>query len=245
MRASILVVEDEPAIQELIAVNLSLSGHDVMRANDAESAMSLVSTSLPDLMLVDWMLPGQSGVNLVRGLRANSRTRDLPIIMLTARGEQQDKILGLESGADDYMTKPFSPRELLARIQALLRRRAPHATSDVVEMGGLRLDPSTQRVAVGARQLVLGPTEFRLLQYLMNHPERVHSRSKLLDQVWGNNVYVEERTVDTHVGRLRTALEATGHHNMIETVRGSGYRLVRPVVIKPAVFPVLGEIQSI
>lgn len=241
MRASILVVEDEPAIQELIAVNLSLSGHDVMRASDAEAAMSMLANVLPDMMLVDWMLPGQSGVNLVRGLRAQARTRDLPIIMLTARGEQQDKILGLESGADDYMTKPFSPRELLARIQALLRRRAPHATSDVIEMSGLRLDPTTLRVVVGVRQLVLGPTEFKLLQYLMNHPERVHSRSKLLDNVWGRDVFVEERTVDTHVGRLRCALEATGHHIMIETVRGSGYRLVQQVIDRPPVLPLHRE----
>lgn len=239
MRARILVVEDEPAIQELIAVNLSLSGHEVMRANDAEAAMCLVrEETLPDMILVDWMLPGQSGINFVRGLRAHTRTRDLPVIMLTARGEQQDKILGLESGADDYMTKPFSPRELLARIQALLRRRAPHFISDVVEMGGLRLDPATQRVAVGTRQLVMGPTEFRLLQYLMNNPERVHSRSKLLDHVWGNNAFVEERTVDTHVGRLRCALEVTGHHTMIETVRGSGYRLAQPNVNQAPAFSV-------
>lgn len=241
MRVSILVVEDEPAIQELIAVNLSMSGHKVMRANDAEAAVCLMNEILPDLILVDWTLPGQSGVNLVRGLRTQSRTRDLPIIMLTARGEQQDKILGLESGADDYMTKPFSPRELMARIQALLRRRAPHSTADVVEMAGLRLDPATQRVAVGARQLALGPTEFRLLQYLMNHPERVHSRSQLLDQVWGSSVFVEERTVDTHVGRLRCALEATGHHSMIETVRGSGYRLVDPIVNLPPAVPAIGN----
>jgi len=245
MRASILVIEDEPAIQELIAFNLSLSGHHVLRAYDAETAIAIVRETLPDLMLVDWMLPGQSGVNLVRGMRAQARTRDLPIIMLTARGEQQDKILGLESGADDYMTKPFSPRELLARIQALLRRRAPHATSDAVEMGGLRLDPATLRVAVGGRQLSLGPTEFRLLQYLMNYPERVHSRASLLDQVWGRDVFVEERTVDTHVGRLRCALEATGHHVMIETVRGSGYRLVQPNIDITPVFPAYREAQSI
>ncbi|AZP13372.1 phosphate regulon transcriptional regulator PhoB [Undibacterium parvum] len=228
MQVSILVVEDEPAIQELIAVNLSLSGYQVMRADDAEIAVSLLRDHLPDMLLVDWMLPGQSGINLIRSLRAQARTRDLPIIMLTARGEQQDKILGLESGADDYMTKPFSPREMIARIQALLRRRAPHASSEIIEIAGMRLDPVTQRVIVGARQLPLGPTEFRLLQYLMNFPERVHSRSNLLDQVWGNSVFVEERTVDTHVGRLRSILEATGHHLMIETVRGSGYRLVQP-----------------
>jgi two-component system phosphate regulon response regulator PhoB len=228
MQVSILVVEDEPAIQELIAINLTLSGYQVLRANDAEAAAALLRDNLPDMMLVDWMLPGQSGVNLIRALRAQTRTRELPIIMLTARGEQQDKILGLESGADDYMTKPFSPREMIARIQALLRRRAPQASVEVIEIGGMRLDQSTQRVAVGTRQLSLGPTEFRLLQHFMSFPERVHSRSTLLDQVWGNSVFIEERTVDTHVGRLRSALEATGHHIMIETVRGSGYRLVQP-----------------
>lgn len=245
MRANILVVEDEPAIQELIAFNLNLSGHNVMLADDAESAMRQVNADLPDLMLVDWMLPGQSGVNLIRSLRSQQKTRDLPIIMLTARGEHQDKILGLESGADDYMTKPFNPRELLARIQAVLRRRAPHATSDAVEIAGLRLDPETQRVAVGARLLTLGPTEFRLLQYLMNYPERVHSRASLLDQVWGRDVFVEERTVDTHVGRLRYALEASGHHVMIETVRGSGYRFVLPSIVVPPVMPIYRESQPV
>lgn len=224
MQASILVVEDEPAIQELISVNLKLSGHDVMRANDAEAALDLLRDKVPDLLLVDWMLPGQSGINLIRSLRAQPRTRHLPIIMLTARGEQHDKILGLESGADDYMTKPFSPRELLARIQALLRRSAPHNTLDVVEKNGVRLDPASQRVTVGAKQIALGPTEFRLLMFLMNHPDRIHSRTTLLDKVWGHGSFVEERTVDTHVGRLRSALENTGHAVMIETIRGSGYR---------------------
>lgn len=232
MRASILVVEDEPAIQELIAVNLSLSGHDVVRANDAESALTMVGEILPDLMLVDWMLPGQSGVNLIRGLRSQQRTRDLPIIMLTARGEQHDKILGLESGADDYMTKPFSPRELLARIQALLRRRAPHSTLDVIEVSGVRLDPAAQRVTIGSKQIPLGPTEFKLLHYFMNHPDRIHTRAALLDQIWGHGTFVEERTVDTHIGRLRSALELTGHDTMIETIRGSGYRFAERVQVK-------------
>lgn len=241
MQARILVIEDEPAIQELIAVNLGLSGYAVSRANDAESALAMLNESLPDMILVDWMLPGQSGVNMIRGLRSHARTADLPIIMLTARDEHQDKILGLESGADDYMTKPFSPRELLARIQALMRRRAPHATSTAIEIGGLRLDPATRRVTSGVHQLVLGPTEFKLLQFLMNHPERIHSRSSLLNQVWGNGVFVEERTVDTHVGRLRCALEASGHHVMIETVRGSGYRLARPAANTPSVMPAFRE----
>jgi two-component system phosphate regulon response regulator PhoB len=224
MQASILVVEDEPSIQELISVNLTLSGHDVVRANDAESAIIILSKVLPDLMLVDWMLPGQSGINLVRSLRSQPRTRDLPIIMLTARSEQHDKVLGLESGADDYMTKPFSPRELLARIQALMRRRSPHSTQDVVESSGVRLDPAAHRVTIGSKHISLGPTEFKLLLFLMKHPDRIHSRTTLLDKVWGNGSFVEERTVDTHVGRLRSALEVTGHDVMIETIRGSGYR---------------------
>lgn len=224
MQASILVVEDEPSIQELISVNLKLSGHEVVRANDAESAVLILGEVLPDLMLVDWMLPGQSGINLVRSLRSQHRTRDLPIIMLTARSEQHDKILGLESGADDYMTKPFSPRELLARIQALLRRRSPHSTQDIVEKSGVRLDPAAHRVTIGSKQITLGPTEFKLLLFLMKHPDRIHSRTTLLDKVWGHGSFVEERTVDTHVGRLRSALEVTGHDVMIETIRGSGYR---------------------
>jgi len=238
MQASILVVEDEPSIQELISVNLKLSGHDVLRANDAEAAQVILREILPDLILVDWMLPGQSGINLIRNLRAQQRTRDLPIIMLTARGEQHDKILGLESGADDYMTKPFSPRELLARIQALLRRAAPHSTQDVITKNGVRLDPAAQRVTVGTKQISLGPTEFKLLQFLMNHPDRIHSRSTLLDKVWGHGSFVEERTVDTHVGRLRSALERTGHDVMIETIRGSGYRFSeREQLIRPPVSP--------
>jgi len=236
MHASILVVEDEPSIQELIAVNLKLSGHDVVRANDAESALELMREMLPDLVLVDWMLPGQSGINLIRNLRSQQRTRDLPIIMLTARGEQHDKILGLESGADDYMTKPFSPRELLARIQALLRRSAPHSTQDVIVKSGVRLDPASQRVTIGTRHISLGPTEFKLLLFLMNHPDRIHSRTTLLDKVWGHGSFVEERTVDTHVGRLRSALEGTGHDVIIETVRGSGYRLSeREQIVRPPI----------
>ncbi len=241
MQLRVLVIEDEPAIQELIAVNLDLSGYAVRRADDAESALSMLREDLPDLMLVDWMLPGQSGVNLIRALRAQERTVDLPIIMLTARDEHQDKILGLESGADDYMTKPFSPRELIARIQALMRRRTPQAASSVITAGELRLDAATRRVTAGARNVALGPTEFRLLQFMMSNPERIHSRASLLDQVWGSGSFVEERTVDTHVGRLRCALEASGHHALIETVRGSGYRLVRP---EPANQPIAQEYRE-
>ncbi|HRP97051.1 MAG TPA: phosphate regulon transcriptional regulator PhoB [Rhodocyclaceae bacterium] len=224
MPANILLVEDEPAIQELIAVNLSRAGHNVVRVADAESAQRLVREALPDLILLDWMLPGLSGIELAKRLRADERTRVIPIIMLTARGEEQDKVTGLETGADDYITKPFSPRELVARIKAVLRRRAPQVTDDAVEAGGLRIDPVAHRVQAGERALTLGPTEFRLLHFLMTHPERVHSRTQLLDHVWGDHVFVEERTVDVHIRRLRSALEASGHDELIQTVRGSGYR---------------------
>lgn len=224
MPANILLVEDEPAIQELIAVNLTRAGHHVVRVSDAESAERMVREALPDLILLDWMLPGMSGVELARRLRADERTRPVPIIMLTARGEEQDKVVGLDTGADDYITKPFSPRELVARIKAVLRRRAPQVTDDPVEAGGIRLDPSTHRVSANGQSLSLGPTEFRLLHFLMTHPERVHSRTQLLDRVWGDHVFVEERTVDVHIRRLRSALEQTGHDALVQTVRGSGYR---------------------
>jgi len=225
MAANILVVEDEPAIQALISANLKRAGHVALTAIDAESAQQQVMLALPDLILLDWMLPGMSGIELARRLRAEERTRMVPIIMLTARSDEHDKVLGLEVGADDYVTKPFSPRELLARIKAVLRRRAPQVTEDVVEIGGLRLDPVTHRITVDDQPVSLGPTEFRLLHYLMTHAERVHSRSQLLDQVWGDHVFVEERTVDVHIRRLRAALEATGHDTLIQTVRGSGYRI--------------------
>lgn len=224
MSANILLVEDEPAIQELIAANLARAGHHVLRASDAEAAQRIVREALPDLVLLDWMLPGASGIEFARRLRAEERTRSIPIIMLTARGEEQDKVIGLDTGADDYVTKPFSPRELIARIKAVLRRRAPQVTEDVVELGGLRLDPATHRVSAGDEPLSLGPTEFRLLHFLMTHPERVHSRAQLLDQVWGDHVFVEERTVDVHIRRLRSALEPGGHDALVQTVRGSGYR---------------------
>ncbi|HET7775231.1 MAG TPA: phosphate regulon transcriptional regulator PhoB, partial [Azospira sp.] len=179
---------------------------------------------LPDVVLLDWMLPGMSGVQFARKLRADERTKDVPIIMLTARGEEHDKITGLEAGADDYVTKPFSPRELQARIKAVLRRRAPQMTEDPVDVEGLRLDPVTHRVLGNGKPVDLGPTEFRLLHFFMTHSERVHSRTQLLDQVWGDHVFVEERTVDVHIRRLRSALEPTGHDWLIQTVRGSGYR---------------------
>lgn len=225
MSATILVVEDEPGIQEVLKFNLGQHGHDVMVAPDAEEAMGMLRASLPDLILLDWMLPGMSGIDFARRLRADHRLKSVPIIMLTARTEERDKVLGLDTGADDYITKPFSPRELMARIKAVLRRRAPQMTEDPVEVGGLKLDPVSHRVYGNGTPLDLGPTEFRLLHFLMTHPERVYSRSQLLDHVWGDHVFVEERTVDVHIRRLRSALEPTGHNQLIQTVRGSGYRL--------------------
>lgn len=224
MPASILVVEDEPAIQALIATNLRRHGHTVSAALDAEDALQQIKAALPDLILLDWMLPGMSGLDCARRLRADPRTKHVPIIMLTARGEEQDRVAGLDSGADDYVTKPFSPRELLARIQAVLRRGRPQATEDVVAAGGLQLDPAAHRVIAAGVPVNLGPTEFRLLHFLMTHAERVHSRGQLLDQVWGDHVFVEERTVDVHIRRLRAALEPSGLDALVQTVRGSGYR---------------------
>ena len=224
MSATILVVEDEPAIQTLVAACLQNAGHQVVRADTAEDAIRRVNEILPDVVLLDWMLPGMSGIQLARRLRGDERTHDLPIIMLTARGEEHDKIAGLEAGADDYLTKPFSPRELLARIKAVLRRRAPQMTSEIIEIEGLRVDPVTHRVSGNGEALDLGPTEFRLLHFFMTHAERVHTRAQLLDQVWGDHVFVEERTVDVHIRRLRAALENSGHDRLIQTVRGTGYR---------------------
>ncbi|ODT68134.1 MAG: phosphate regulon transcriptional regulatory protein PhoB [Nitrosomonadales bacterium SCN 54-20] len=225
MAATILVVEDEPAIQELISYSLRQAKHTVSSTKNAEEAMKIINDTLPDLVLLDWMLPGMSGADFARMLRRATRTKDIPIIMLTARADESDKVTGLESGADDYITKPFSPRELLARIKAVLRRRAPEAADDVVEIGGLRLDSATHRVTANEIEVVLGPTEFRLLHYLMTHSERVHSRSQLLDQVWGDHVFVEDRTVDVHIRRLRKALENVDKDGLVQTVRGSGYRL--------------------
>ena len=224
MSATVLVVEDEPSIQELIAASLRHSGYKVLRADSAEDAMLLVTEVLPDVVLLDWMLPGLSGIQYARRLRSEERTTGLPIIMLTARSDEHDKVSGLDAGADDYLTKPFSPRELQARIKAVLRRRAPQMTEDSVEIAGLRIDPVTHRVSGNKQTLELGPTEFRLLHFFMTHAERVHSRTMLLDQVWGDHVFVEERTVDVHIRRLRAALEISGHDRLIQTVRGSGYR---------------------
>jgi len=226
---TVLVVEDEPAILELIAVNLEHAGYSVLRAGNAEEATRSLGEILPDAMLLDWMLPGASGHSFAKRLRADARTKDLPIIFITARADEADKVAGLEAGADDYITKPFSPRELVARIRAVLRRRAPELGDSAVEVSGLRLDPAAHRVSGNGRVLALGPTEFRLLHFLMTHPDRVYSRSRLLDEVWGDHVFLEERTVDVHIRRLRQALAPSGHSNLIETVRGSGYAL-RPSV---------------
>jgi len=229
----VLVVEDETAIAELIAINLRHAGFEVAVAVDADQAQAEVDRVLPDLVLLDWMLPGQSGVVLARRWRADARTRELPVIMLTARSEEADKITGLDAGADDYLTKPFSTQELMARIRAVLRRKAPEALDTAVEVADLRLDPATRRVARridGAlREVRLGPTEFRLLHFLMTHPERVHSRAQLLDRVWGDHVFIEERTVDVHIKRLREALAPVQCSALIETVRGAGYRLTQTI----------------
>lgn len=219
------MVEDESAIAELIAINLRHNGHEVAVVSDASAAQAEVDRVLPDLVLLDWMLPGHSGVTLARTWRAQARTRDLPIIILTARAQEADKVAGLDAGADDYLTKPFSPSELMARIRAVLRRKAPQASDVAVEAGGLVLDPATHRVHSQGVEVKLGPTEFRLLHFFMSHPERVHSRAHLLDRVWGDHVFIEERTVDVHVKRLREALDPVGCARLIETVRGSGYRL--------------------
>ena len=218
----VLVVEDEPAIAELIAVNLRHNGFAPVWAEDGPSAQRELDAVLPDVILLDWMLPGQSGLQLARKWRADARTRAIPILMLTARGDEPDKIAGLDAGADDYITKPFSTQELLARIRAVLRRRAPEQAAEAVEHGGLLLDAAAHRVLYLGTELRLGPTEFKLLRYLMKHPERVHSRAQLLDKIWGDHVFIEERTVDVHVKRLREALGPASV--LIETVRGVGYR---------------------
>ena len=224
MAARILIVEDEAAILELVVFNLQQAGFETIRAENAERAMTVINDSLPDLILLDWMLPGMSGIELARTLRRSERTRLIPIIMLTARVQEGDKVSGLEIGADDYITKPFSPRELIARINAVLRRMVPEASEEVIEIKGLRLDPSNHRVTANSREIELGPTEYRLLHYLMTHTDRVYSRSQLLDRVWGDHVFIEERTVDVHIRRLRKALQFTGMDNWIQTVRSAGYR---------------------
>ncbi len=223
--ARVLVVEDESAIAELIAINLRHHGMLPILAADGVEAQKQIDEALPDVILLDWMLPGASGLELARRWRADPRTKTTPILMLTARGDEPDKIAGLDAGADDYITKPFSTQELLARIRAVLRRRAPEQASDVVTIGALQLDGATHRVTYEGQPIKLGPTEFKLLNYLMHHAERVHSRNQLLDRVWGDHVFIEERTVDVHVKRLREALGDAG--NMVETVRGVGYRITQ------------------
>lgn len=228
MTTKILVIEDEPAIQELLAVNLRHGGFEVVCASTAGEGAAAIRAALPDLLILDWMLPDQSGVSLARKLRTEERTRDLPIIMLTARVAEENRVEGLDAGADDYVTKPFSPKELVARVRAVLRRRAPHLDSANVVSGRLTINPATRRLQIEGVNISLGPTEFRLLLFLMTHPERVYSRAQLLDEVWGDHVYVEERTVDVHIRRLRAALEPSGEEARIDTVRGSGYRFLNP-----------------
>ncbi len=220
----ILIVEDEQSIREMVLFALASTGYEVREAADARQAQALIAERLPDLVLLDWMLPGISGIDFARRLKREELTRDLPIIMLTARVEEEDKVQGLESGADDYITKPFSPRELVARIRAVLRRGGSAVEGELLRVEGLALDLASHRVSAGEALLDLGPTEYRLLEFFMAHPERVYSRSQLLDRVWGSNVYVEERTVDVHIRRLRKVLEPHGHDVLIQTVRGAGYR---------------------
>jgi two-component system phosphate regulon response regulator PhoB len=219
----VLIVEDESAIAELIAINLRHNGMSPVWAEDGKRAQLEMDAVLPDLILLDWMLPGESGVSLAKKWRLDPRTKQVPILMLTARSEENDKVQGLDAGADDYITKPFSTQELLARIRAVLRRRAPEQAGGAVTLGALTLDATTYRVSVDGQAIKLGPTEFKLLNHLMRHPERVHSRGQLLDKVWGDHVFIEERTVDVHVKRLREALGTAG--TMVQTVRGAGYRL--------------------
>ena len=228
---NVLVVEDEPAIAELIAVNLRHNGFAPTWAMDSDSAQRELNAVLPDVILLDWMLPGESGIALARRWRSDERTKAVPIIMLTARGDEADRVAGLDAGADDYIAKPFSTKELLARIRAVLRRRAPQHAGGVVRVAALQLDAATHRVLFNEQQVKLGPTEFKLLHFLMNHPERVHSRAQLLDKVWGDHVFIEERTIDVHVKRLREAMGGAGA--MVETVRGAGYRLTGMAVLQP------------
>lgn len=230
MGSRILVVEDEIAIAELIAINLRHAGYDVTLAGDGEQADAVIHAELPSLVLLDWMMPGDSGLEWAKRWRARARTRDLPIIMLTARAQEASKVSGLDAGADDYLTKPFSTQELLARIRAVLRRKAPEILDAVLEVGPLRLDAATHRVTALGREVKMGATEFRLLRFFLANPERVHSRAQILDRVWGDHVFIEERTIDVHVKRLREALAPADCAQMIETVRGAGYRLVRPAL---------------
>lgn len=221
---TILIVEDDAGVREMARFLLEQSDYKVAEAIDAERARHCIADHSPALILLDWMLPGLSGIDFARQLKRDSTTRDIPIIMLTARGEEDDKVRGLESGADDYISKPFSTRELVARIKAVLRRAAPHKGEEIIELGGLRLDPASHRVSVNGNLLELGPTEFRLLHFFLTHQERVYTRGQLLDRVWGTNVYIEERTVDVYMRRLRKLLAPAGLQGLLQTVRGAGYR---------------------
>ena len=224
MSKRVLVVEDEPAIREMLCFVLEQTGYNSVEAKDYDSAIALFCEPYPDLILLDWMLPGGSGINLIKHLKRNALTKKIPIVMLTARGEEEDKVRGLEAGADDYITKPFSPKELTARLKAVIRRVSPTAVEEVIDVKGLKLDPISYRVTANNFQLDMGPTEFKMLHFFMTHPERVYSREQLLNNIWGTNVYVEDRTVDVHIRRLRKALEKEGHDALIQTVRGVGYR---------------------
>ena len=236
MSQLILIVEDEPSIAELISINLTHAGFSVSRALQADEALQLLRNTKPDLVILDWMMPGKSGVQFARELRSNPSTQAIPILMLTAKGEEADKVLGLDAGADDYVTKPFSPKELVARVKALLRRHVFEVVEEkALALGPIQLDPAAHRLTIRisdntSKALALGPTEFRLMQFLMANPERVHSRTHLLDNVWGNEVYIEERTVDVHIKRLRAALAPFACDHYVETVRGSGYRITKSPV---------------
>jgi two-component system phosphate regulon response regulator PhoB len=220
----ILVVEDEAPIREMLCFVLEQKGYQTIEAEDYDSALEKITEPFPELILLDWMLPGGSGLNLIKHLKRDELTRKIPVVMLTARGEEEDKVKGLEVGADDYITKPFSPKELMARLKAVMRRVSPTSIEEVISVQGLSLDPVSHRVMVGEQELDMGPTEFKMLHFFMAHQERVYSREQLLNNVWGTNVYVEDRTVDVHIRRLRKALEVTGHEKLIQTVRGAGYR---------------------
>lgn len=224
MPRRILVVEDEAPIREMLTFVLEQKGYEAIEAEDFDSALDKVVEPYPDLILLDWMLPGGTGVQLIKQLKQDEITRQIPVVMLTARGEEEDKIRGLEVGADDYITKPFSPKELMARLKAVMRRVSPTSLDDVIEVQGLKLDPVSHRVSTNDNPLDMGPTEFKLLHFFMTHPERVYSREQLLNNVWGTNVYVEDRTVDVHIRRLRKAVAEDGHDKLIQTVRGAGYR---------------------
>ncbi|OAN14253.1 DNA-binding response regulator [Photobacterium jeanii] len=220
----ILVVEDEAPIREMLCFVLEQKGYQAIEAEDYDSALEKICEPYPELILLDWMLPGGSGINLIKHLKRDEMTRQIPVVMLTARGEEEDKVRGLEVGADDYITKPFSPKELMARLKAVMRRVSPTSLDDVIDVHGLKLDPVSHRVTSNEAPLDMGPTEFKMLHFFMTHQERVYSREQLLNNVWGTNVYVEDRTVDVHIRRLRKALEPDGHDKMVQTVRGAGYR---------------------